>query len=76
MSKGLVIVESPAKVKSIQKFLGKNYIVKSSVGHIRDLSKQNKAVEQTKRKKMKIHSCGIKVNVTELKVPAAHLHYQ
>ena len=51
MSKGLVIVESPAKVKNIQKFLGKNYIVKSSVGHIRDLSKKNKAIEQTKRKK-------------------------
>jgi DNA topoisomerase-1 len=39
MSKTLVIVESPAKVKSINKFLGKNYIVKSSVGHIRDLAR-------------------------------------
>lgn len=39
MSKTLVIVESPAKVKTINKFLGKNYIVKSSIGHIRDLAK-------------------------------------
>lgn len=39
MSRSLIIVESPAKVKTIQKFLGKNYIVRSSVGHIRDLAK-------------------------------------
>lgn len=37
MGKSLVIVESPAKAKTINKYLGKNYIVKSSVGHIRDL---------------------------------------
>lgn len=37
MSKSLVIVESPAKAKTINKYLGKNFIVKSSVGHIRDL---------------------------------------
>ncbi|MDG6894452.1 type I DNA topoisomerase [Volucribacter amazonae] len=37
MSKSLVIVESPAKAKTINKYLGKDYIVKSSVGHIRDL---------------------------------------
>ena len=37
MAKSLVIVESPAKAKTIGKYLGKNYIVKSSVGHIRDL---------------------------------------
>ncbi len=37
MAKSLVIVESPAKAKTINKYLGKNYIVKSSVGHIRDL---------------------------------------
>ena len=37
MGKALVIVESPAKAKTINKYLGKNYIVKSSVGHIRDL---------------------------------------
>ncbi|PCJ38120.1 MAG: DNA topoisomerase I subunit omega [Moraxellaceae bacterium] len=37
MGKSLVIVESPAKAKTINKYLGNNYIVKSSVGHIRDL---------------------------------------
>lgn len=37
MSKSLVIVESPAKAKTINKYLGKDFIVKSSVGHIRDL---------------------------------------
>ena len=37
MSKSLVIVESPAKAKTINKYLGNNFVVKSSVGHIRDL---------------------------------------
>ncbi len=37
MSKSLVIVESPAKAKTINKYLGSDFIVKSSVGHIRDL---------------------------------------
>ena len=38
MIKNLVIVESPAKAKTIEKFLGKDYKVMSSYGHIRDLS--------------------------------------
>ncbi|NVK22357.1 MAG: type I DNA topoisomerase [Kangiellaceae bacterium] len=37
MGKSLVIVESPAKAKTINKYLGKDYVVKSSIGHIRDL---------------------------------------
>ncbi|MBT8148404.1 MAG: type I DNA topoisomerase, partial [Gammaproteobacteria bacterium] len=37
MGRSLVIVESPAKAKTINKYLGKDYIVKSSVGHVRDL---------------------------------------
>jgi DNA topoisomerase-1 len=40
MPKNLVIVESPAKAKTIEKFLGKDYAVKSSFGHIRDLPKK------------------------------------
>ena len=38
----LVIVESPAKAKTIEKYLGKGYTVRASVGHIRDLPKSNK----------------------------------
>ena len=41
MSKNLVIVESPAKAKTIEKFLGKDYVVKSSIGHIRDMPKKD-----------------------------------
>jgi len=40
MTKNLVIVESPAKAKTIEKFLGKDYVVRSSFGHIRDLPKK------------------------------------
>ena len=40
--KTLVIVESPAKAKTIEKYLGKEYIVRASVGHVRDLPKSNK----------------------------------
>ena len=45
MAKNLVIVESPAKAKTIEKFLGKDYQVVSSFGHIRDLSKKNNGVD-------------------------------
>src|SRR3990167_6177509 len=38
----LVIVESPAKAKTIEKYLGKDYTVRASVGHVRDLPKSNK----------------------------------
>ncbi|MDP2189734.1 MAG: type I DNA topoisomerase [Sphingobacteriaceae bacterium] len=44
MVKNLVIVESPAKAKTIEGFLGKEFLVKSSFGHIRDLKKGNKGV--------------------------------
>jgi DNA topoisomerase-1 len=40
MSKNLVIVESPAKAKTIEKYLGKDFVVRSSFGHIRDLPKK------------------------------------
>lgn len=48
MQENLVIVESPAKAKTIEKFLGSDYIVKSSFGHIRDLSKKTSESTSTK----------------------------
>jgi DNA topoisomerase-1 len=45
MAKSLVVVESPAKAKTISKYLGKNYIVKASVGHIKDLPKSKLGVD-------------------------------
>ena len=42
MSKNLVIVESPAKAKTIEKYLGKDFVVKSSIGHIRSIAKKTK----------------------------------
>ncbi|NTW31682.1 MAG: type I DNA topoisomerase [Bacteroidetes bacterium] len=54
MVKNLVIVESPAKAKTIEGFLGKDFIVKSSMGHVRDLAK-NKTKEDT-------HGLGVEIN--------------
>ena len=45
MKKNLVIVESPAKAKTIEKFLGDDYVVQSSYGHIRDLKKKNFSID-------------------------------
>jgi DNA topoisomerase-1 len=45
MAKNLVIVESPAKAKTIGKYLGKQYVVKASLGHIKDLPKKDLAVD-------------------------------
>lgn len=62
MSKSLVIVESPAKAKTINKYLGNDFVVKSSVGHIRDLptgsngtkvDPKARAAEAAKTRKMK-----------------------
>ena len=45
MNKALVVVESPAKAKTIGKYLGRNYVVKASVGHIKDLPKSKLGVD-------------------------------
>ncbi len=45
-TKNLVIVESPAKAKTIEKYLGKDYVVKSSFGHIRDLPKKGLSIDK------------------------------
>ena len=45
MQQNLVIVESPAKAKTIEKFLGKDFKVMSSYGHIRDLKKKEISID-------------------------------
>lgn len=45
MAKNLVIVESPAKAKTIEKFLGKDFVVRSSFGHIRDLPSKDMSID-------------------------------
>ena len=49
MARSLVIVESPAKARTINRYLGKDYIVKSSVGHIRDLPVSGKGSDPKAR---------------------------
>lgn len=46
MGQNLVIVESPAKAKTIEKYLGKNYVVEASMGHVRDLPKSQLGVDK------------------------------
>jgi len=45
MSKGLIVVESPTKVKTLQKFLGGDYVIKASLGHIKDLPEDELGVD-------------------------------
>ena len=52
MDKSLVIVESPNKARTINKYLGKDYVVKSSKGHIRDLPKSNTQTKSAKPERL------------------------
>ena len=45
MPRNLVIVESPAKAKTIKKFLGRNYVVEASNGHVRDMPKSQLGID-------------------------------
>ena len=64
MARSLVIVESPAKAKTINRYLGSDYVVKSSVGHVRDLPTRSKPVdpkaraEEAKKRRRSIRKSG------------------
>src|SRR3990167_4057073 len=69
--KNLVIVESPTKAKTIKKFLGRDYTVLSSYGHIRDLPKKEMGIEVEKNFAMKyVITPGAQKNVAALKTAA------
>jgi DNA topoisomerase-1 len=71
MAKALVIVESPAKAKTINKYLGKQYVVKASLGHIKDLPKRDLAVDVEKGFEPRYEVIeGKKKLITELKQAA------
>ncbi len=72
MAKSLVIVESPAKAKTIHKFLGRNYAVKASMGHVRDLPKKSLGVDEKRDFKATYEILpGRKKIIEELKKAAA-----
>lgn len=68
MAKNLVIVESPAKAKTIEKYLGSGYLVKSSIGHIRGLPSKNGSVDVANNFKPKFEvNADKKKTIAELK---------
>src|SRR3954454_15313539 len=74
MAKSLVIVESPAKAKTIGKYLGKQYVVKASLGHVKDLPKNDLAVDVERDFTPKYEVIeGKKKLITELKQAAKNV---
>ena len=72
MGKSLVIVESPAKARTINKYLGSNYLVKASLGHVLDLPKKDLGVDLAHNfKPTYITIPGRKAIIAELKSAAA-----
>ena len=67
MSKFLVIVESPAKTKTIKSFLGKDYKVMSSIGHIRDLAPLPTSKTKKSKTEDKYHNLTVKMGINPKK---------
>jgi len=65
MGKSLVIVESPAKAKTINKYLGSNFIVKSSIGHIRDLPTSGGSAKTSPQERAKLAAATRKMSAEE-----------
>ena len=67
MSTHLVIVESPAKAKTIKRFLGKDFVVEASMGHVRDLPSSTLAVdtENDFTPEYEVPVVGLNVTVTD-----------
>ena len=70
MPKSLVIVESPAKAKTINKYLGNDFVVKSSVGHIRDLPTSGSSTSSDPKER------AAQAALTRKMAPEAKKHYQ
>ena len=71
MAKDLVIVESPAKARTVERLLGNKYVAKASMGHVRDLPRREIGVEVDDSFKPKYQTLADKKNiVAELKVAA------
>ena len=73
MSKNLIIVESPAKTKTLKKFLGRNYAVEASVGHIRDLIKKDMGREFAEKVGAPFHALPGVGHFPHLQAPAASI---